>query len=425
MKKNKLKGISLIVLVITIIIMIIIAGTIILSLNNSNIIDMAIVAKNKSDVANAKEVAVLAKAEYDLMSKNEQGEEGSLRNYVEKKLLNVGFKLGEINDIIDGEGNLEKRTKKGGVIIPEGFYYVGGTKEEGIVISDNSLDESKGTSHEVAKRLKGNQFIWIPVEDFDEFKRQNFKTDETITFTKTPKTNGQYYEIEPTTNGTKEVDKMYASIEKYKGFYIARYEAGVAEGMGKPSSTTIADADGNKKPVSKQGVNVWNYIPWGGEPTSTSLYDGATGDDTVNGAVMVARSLYRESSNVGLVSTLMYAVQSDAIIRWFVNSGINVMDSREWGNHYNSTGAASQGCRQVQVTGYNAAWNMKNIYDLAGNVYEWTMEGHSPAYRIIRGGSYNVNGNGNGGHPLPTRSFPNYPSNSVLGTGFRIACYIK
>ncbi|MDD2628505.1 MAG: hypothetical protein PHD20_06475, partial [Clostridia bacterium] len=309
--------------------------------------------------------------------------------------------------------------------IPYSFYYVGGTIDTGTVISDNALDANKGTSHSVAQTLQGNQFVWVPVENFDEFKRQNFKTDETITFTKTPKANGQYYEIEPTTNGTKEVDKMYASVEKHRGFYIARYEAGVANGMGKPSSTTIADADGNKKPVSKQGVNVWNYIPWGGVEIGTSLYDGAAGDDTANGAVKVARSLYSESSNVGLVSTLMYAVQSDAIIRWFVNSGINVMDSREWGNHYNSTGAASQGCRQVQVTGYNAAWNMKNIYDLAGNVYEWTMEGHSAAYRIIRGGSYNVNGNGSGGHPLPTRSFPNYPSHSLIKTGFRIACYIN
>ena len=64
-----------------------------------------------------------------------------------------------------------------GVKIPEGFYYVGGTKEEGIVISDNIEDLGKGDSSEAAENLKGNQFVWIPVENFDEFKREHFGTE--------------------------------------------------------------------------------------------------------------------------------------------------------------------------------------------------------------------------------------------------------
>ncbi|MDD2627471.1 MAG: leucine-rich repeat domain-containing protein [Clostridia bacterium] len=60
---KKLKGISLIVLVITIIIMIVLAGAIILSLNNSNIIDKASEAKTKVDMATVKEQIGLLKAE--------------------------------------------------------------------------------------------------------------------------------------------------------------------------------------------------------------------------------------------------------------------------------------------------------------------------------------------------------------------------
>ena len=46
-----------------------------------------------------------------------------------------------------------KEYTEDGVPIPKGFYYVGGTKEEGVVISDNKVDENKGTSHNTATRI--------------------------------------------------------------------------------------------------------------------------------------------------------------------------------------------------------------------------------------------------------------------------------
>ena len=61
----------------------------------------------------------------------------------------------------------------GEVPIPKGFYYVGGTEDGGLVISDNSADAGKGTSHEVAQTLQGNQFVWVPVEEPDEFKTRD------------------------------------------------------------------------------------------------------------------------------------------------------------------------------------------------------------------------------------------------------------
>ena len=57
------KGISLIVLVITIIVMIIIAGAIIISLNSSNVIDQSNKAVQDSDEANARSVLALKYAE--------------------------------------------------------------------------------------------------------------------------------------------------------------------------------------------------------------------------------------------------------------------------------------------------------------------------------------------------------------------------
>ena len=50
-----------------------------------------------------------------------------------------------------------------GVKIPTGFYYVGGTKASGIVISDNKNDKNKYRNQKVVGTdLLGNQYVWIP-----------------------------------------------------------------------------------------------------------------------------------------------------------------------------------------------------------------------------------------------------------------------
>ena len=60
---------------------------------------------------------------------------------------------------LGGEDEIDDPREIEGVTIPEGFYYVGGSKTEGIVISDNEADLGKGTSHEVAQTLVGNQLL--------------------------------------------------------------------------------------------------------------------------------------------------------------------------------------------------------------------------------------------------------------------------
>lgn len=70
------------------------------------------------------------------------------------------------------------------VPVPYGFYYVGGTVESGVVISDNQNDRNKykgqedvptgvaynedGTVNKENNELQGNQFVWIPclAEDY-------------------------------------------------------------------------------------------------------------------------------------------------------------------------------------------------------------------------------------------------------------------
>ena len=102
-------GISLIVLVITIIVMIILAAAIILSLSNSGIISKANKAKTDSDTANLKEYVNTLRAEWELMTAEEQEAKGSFEAYANEKLTANGYK-GAVGT--DGEvySNLNENT---------------------------------------------------------------------------------------------------------------------------------------------------------------------------------------------------------------------------------------------------------------------------------------------------------------------------
>ena len=155
------------------------------------------------------------------------------------------------------EGDTEEVALKkivDGVLIPNGFYYVGGTKEEGIVISDDPNDENKGTSWEVAKTLTGNQFVWVPVEDDSAFKTYEGYYDGVIVSMsenyKEPYTNGY-------TNEVNEYNAMKESVLEHNGFYVGRYEAGTVSEEERTEESGITD-----DVVVKQGANVYNYIGW-------------------------------------------------------------------------------------------------------------------------------------------------------------------
>ena len=120
MKKltNK-RGISLIVLVITIIVMIILATAIILSLSSSGIIGKANKAKTDSDNANLLQAANLAAAEWELAKAENPNTDGA-KKYITDKLKDQGFKAEEIEaklNITDkGEVSLKKDEQGGGVL---------------------------------------------------------------------------------------------------------------------------------------------------------------------------------------------------------------------------------------------------------------------------------------------------------------------
>ena len=401
-KKN---AISLIVLVITIIVMSILAATIIITLSNTNIISEANDAVNKTEAQQIQEAKTLMQAD-GMLGKNPESQT-----------------IGDTTLTWDDESKtvVEKTTKVDTVTIPADFYYVGGTKSTGLVISDNAADENKGVDYTCV----GNQFVWIPVEDYSKFVRG--EAQETSPGSGIYKMTGSIWSgyTEPYASGYSdgkgteekaEYDKMMLSVKNNKGFYIARFEAGDGDATAARTKVTTAHTV-----VSKKNAYVYNYVPWGKSMRNTSAQN-LNGVDNVAGAVELSKNMYKDSTSV--VSTLCYGVQWDAVMNFVSDATHNIKDSRSWGNYNNSTGAAatnSGSSNMNYTTGRNEAWKAKNIYDLAGNVNEWTMESYSSYNRGSRGGDFNSSGSN---RPASGR-YNTYPTGAVDNIGFRATLYIQ
>ncbi len=272
----------------------------------------------------------------------------------------------------------------------------------------------------------GNQFVWIPVKDTNNITRKDGyyarKEQNYMNSCKEADDN----------NSTVESKELYKSIKKYKGFYIARYEAGIEDQFKRHIQ------DGTIKPLSKQNVYVWNRIRWG------SAYgyalDGIQGDDRENGAVKVARSMYPNTerlktynlqndltNDTGVISTLCYGVQWDLTMDFISNINNPYTKTKYIEDSSNMGWFGTNSKSTLQKTGTNLNGNnsncVKNIYDLAGNIYEWTMESYKDNFRIYRGGMYEMGNKdisaSTRGHCIPD-GFGDY-----MYVGFRVALYLK
>ena len=408
--KNANNGITLIALVITIIVLLILAGVTIATLMGDNgILTKANDAKRETEIAEVKERAQLDIASW-VADKMENGEDATVDtpdlvksildtanpdadNRYYKDVTEEGVvtpndyivpieelytnrteggsgtgdvEAGEESSEVPDEWTSDKVTAitdgEGGVIpLPDGFYYVGGTLSEGIVISDDSADAGQGTSWKVAQTLQGNQFVWVPVEVDEDFKTYEGYSNESLqsrlSNCEEPYSGGYATEQD-------EYEAMEASVLQYNGFYVGRYEAG----------TTASSGTGIRgELVVKQGVNVYTNINWGNSMT-----------DSTGGAVQVAKSMYSKESGDSVTSTLIYGVQWDAIMAW-IDPAYKTGSCAEDSFVRDSTGKGYYEQSSTTVTGSSESYAVKNIYDLAGNCWEWTMESYDTIYRVIRG----------------------------------------
>ena len=139
---------------------------------------------------------------------------------------------------------------------------------------------------------------------------------------------------------------MALSIEKYKGFYIARYELGLESG----------------NPVSKNADTNTNVTTADASQNATKGWYGL---------YQVQKNMYNTlSSNVK--SSMIWGSQYDAVMNWI---GVN-----------NATAAVESKRNADQITGKKADDILNNIYDLYGCHYEWTIEATEKSGRVARGG---------------------------------------
>ena len=518
--KKQQKGITLIALVVTIIILLILAGVSIAMLTGNNgVLTQAKSAKENTRVGEVQEKVKLAaqaaltdnlgngiekeKFQEELNNMFTQGEQVGLeydetnKKYTvtvdkyEVEVSNMGA-VGEAKEAtIQAKLTLTYKNteQKAGenvasvvdknVPIPTNFYYVGGTKDTGVVISDNSADADKNQGVD-SNDLSGNQFVWVPVNQNQKLQIDVTSKDDisSIVLTKpdgleenietsgktcnkeiTLSKNGAYgvkitaggktktlekrvsslyaqdiemnviHDVEYLLKNTKvynttqellnekgassldqllngdtiddyfwnenvyvkeleeefkKADRAYIassytdndanqeSVNTYGGFYIARYEAGDGDANGTPRSSSSSNSN---TVVSKKGAIVYNWISQTDSITrAESMYSGKS----------------KLISGAGWDRTLNWLIETKAKTEneVFVNSS-------SWGNYNDSTGNAKTNSGMDNMnytTGRNEAWKANNIYDLAGNVWDWTTEAYSSDERVFRGGYYGYDG---------------------------------
>jgi len=292
----------------------------------------------------------------------------------------------KVGEIVTGKN--KPYTKNGTAVIPVGFAIVPGLDDvsQGLVISDVENDTED----------TGNQFVWIPVDRTTfatKFKRtagyQNGSLQSMTNYAEADAT-GVNAKVTEDATVRDEAIAMYASVEANGGFYIGRYEAGNEGGT---YNSETKKWDGTSKLVVKKGAPVYNYIGWSNSSTMTNV---------TGGAVEVARGMYAgkktaSNENYGVVSTLCYGVQWDAALNFidpnYITNEVNGKPNCQAGTYLvNSTGKgwySDNSGGSPHTTGEDvdsqASNNVKNIYDMAGNVREWTMESDSSYLRVIRG----------------------------------------
>ena len=321
------------------------------------------------------------------------------------------------------------------VPVPIGFYYVGGDLNTGVIISDNEEDKYDGTtdktSWEYTTSLKGNQFVWIPCKE-EEYKKCEVWNG--ITQKSGSLANSEW----DRTTYTSELPQ----IRKYEGFYVARYEAGLANTITEFTSTQVWTGSNQVynlegKPQSKAGIIPWNLIDWTTSQTN-------------------AKNMYNTTS---VSSGLITGTQWDVMLNKMVEKGIieseELTNSEKWGNYTNNsieyTGRMARlwysdklyhGAFGGRMTSKTTSYSIYNgdllttgasrqteryhLFDIAGNLGEWTDEcslyGSSLQYCVQRGGTSWGNSSD---WPACYRGNGPMEVNTYVDTGFRVVLYIK
>lgn len=468
-KENIKRGISLIVLVITIIVIIILAAAVILTVNNNNPMSNANKARYESDRANVQNAlsTAVGKISAEKLCAVTIPEQGDIKTGIEYTLRGandgvIGGKIGWESNATEAPAGYEKTTnlglkmpkytqdtiwsttESGQVIVKVGDVTYGPAEGSGsesavttpltTVVDQDTKFEDTTSNHQIAVIPKGfkvssvvseqkidtglvvigpdgSEFVWVPVSNtlLNEVVDSASMTSKLTNWTKggslqgTPITSSdeikepdlvtdfdnresylnQLNSMLGTTFVTGEDFKtymkqeykgIYDSIKTNKGFYIGRYETGNL------SQETVVSKKGNED-ISNQ-----------------------------NWYQMYAKQKLYNTKLIGtnVKSNMIYGFQWDICMKWFQSDIV--------------TDATKRGTWSIEKlpTGTNTAYREKNIYDMAGNINDSTVEVFAIDARSTRGASI---GNEEADAYAAYRG-PIVPYFSLSVNGSRLALYI-
>ena len=278
---------------------------------------------------------------------------------------------GKITEFIDADGAK--------AYIPAGF-----------TVSDKE-DERLIRGGLVVSGPDGSEFVWIPT-DKTKLMQRDFHCDlygNPIS----------YYKDE---TELKEYREMEKSVAKYGGFYMGRYEASIGGGK------TISDYyPASKKVDADHPGRIWvRFSP--------------------QDATKACENLYKDNTTVQ--GFFPWGANWDTMLQWLIDSGAKTrrevaMDSTGWGNYSNSSFARGTSTR---YTGNYEQAKANNIYDIAGNNWEWTQERCNSYSYVMRGGGNSIMGYACGGDMAPAAIRDPLPGSSHHpNVAFRVALYLK
>ena len=345
------QGITLVALVVTIVVLLILAGVSLnLVLGENGII-------SKAREASTKTVQAQQNSEIEM-------------NLLEQELANA----------------TKEPDPAEGVKMPTGFYYVGGTKTSGIVISDNVNDKDKYKNKAVVGTdLLGNQYVWIPCttdstssklqyartewgveEDGDDnsraIKDELTLTDASVTYSDADTANGINADVSKEIVAQIKAEKT--SVAKYGGYYIGRYE------VGKNGDTAVVK---------------YNQTPYASITWSTA-YGLAKKIITNSEATSYLCSSYAWDTAVNFIQNNSTAKNYATSIEGF-NGNWNPQAVKDPSGNVIKPAGTSQQLNTGLTTQFC------NIFDMGGNEAEFTTElnpGTSETV-VLRGGYYNGN----------------------------------
>ncbi len=395
------KGITLIALVITIIVLLILAGVSIAMLTGQKgILTQANNAKNATELASAKEKVELAVIGAISQTRDGTLTVGNLRtelaNYggtIEGEAFPVTATVDGKSFAVDGNGNVvstengtlgtvtgsetKNTTVKDSlgnqVVVPAGFKVINPTENvtDGIIVED--------VSHSATK---GSQFVWIPVGEVVKEIKDEVKSIETITLSRYTFADDNVGT--PTDKGATEIENSYNNNYKHTEINTA------PNGNITAKENIESEESGFRKSVKdNHGYYIGRYESRkNGTQVTVKASDTVYNNITQPNAATVSRGMYSDSN---FKSDLMnsYAWDTAIVFLQKFDNRANKASLKPYSrqNSLNDS-LASQGTNNLSDASKQDV--VCNVYDMASNCWEWTTETYSdpkgPCTR--RGGSY-------------------------------------